>query len=93
MKTALKLRTKEPEWIRISEAAWKIDPNWSCEDLYKYILDNEYATIDQLYKQKTIPFVIQTRPDYLITDYSWDLFEIADSFIVHVINERIANKF
>lgn len=92
MATPMKLRTKEPEWIRMSIAARQIDENWSHKDLSRYMVDNGYITEDQFFQNTRIPNVIQRRLDILITDYSWDLFEISDGFINHVIEERKSNK-
>ena len=92
MATPMKLRTKQPEWIRMSIAARQIDDNWSDQDLSQYMIDNGYIKKDQFFTNVRIPNIIQRRPDFAISDYSWDLFEISDGFINHVIEERKNNK-
>ena len=83
----MRLTTRTPNWIIIRFAARKINDNWDQNTLIDYLIENDYTTRDKILDQIDIENILQRRPNWALTDYLPDLWEVSDIFIEHIIDD------
>ncbi len=80
----MRIITKTPKWIRMTEALWQIKYKWSEQDLLDYLVKNGYTTEALIRKQISVENILNRIPNYRMTDWFPDLWEVSDVFIRHV---------
>lgn len=84
MVTKMKIVTKTPEWLSMTEALTKINYKWREQDLLDYLVKNDYTTEEKIRKQIPVLNILNRIPNYRMTDWFYDLWDVSDVFIRHV---------
>ena len=78
----MKIKTKKPEWIEMTWAARQVDQDWSSNDLKNYLIEKALVPSSETFlKSDGVMNIFRRKDSNQITDYKYDLFEIADCCI------------